>query len=98
MSTFVAVKAAWKGKWQVSWCQLSLSSLLVYEDSDGNKAQVSKGTETVWPLQDPVTVPDLSGSLYNGTQDKQHPDKDVSSVRAGCKVIGAETTHLHVLP
>lgn len=77
MSTFVAIKAALKGKWQVSWCQHPLSSVLVYEESDGNKARVSKGTETVWPLQDLVTVSDPSGSPYNGTQDKWHPDKNV---------------------
>lgn len=83
-STFVAINAALKGKWQVSWCQLPLFSILVYEESDGNKAQVNKGTET---------VSDPSGSLHNGTQDKQHPDKDVSPTRAACKLTGAETTY-----
>lgn len=92
-STFVAIKAALEGKWQVSWCQLPLFSILVYEESDGNKAQVNKGTETVWPLRELVTVSDPSGSLHNGTQDKQHPDKDVSPARAACKLTGAETTY-----
>lgn len=43
MSVSVAIKAtAWEGKWQVSWCQLCLFSILVYEESDRNKAWVNK--------------------------------------------------------
>lgn len=37
-------------------------AILVYGESERHKAQVNKGTEAAWLLQDPVTVIHLSGA------------------------------------
>lgn len=92
--TFVAIKAAaWEGKWQGKLVPAPpLSSILVYNESDRNKEQVNKGTETglcrtlsqsLTPLDHFTIVPRINSNLK-----RLRPE--ISPARAACQFTGVE--------
>lgn len=97
---------AWEGKWQVSWCQVPLSSVLSDEESDGNKVEVNKvrlGQRQFGPcgfLSQSLTSPGrfTTGSKIKRKKRKKKTDKDVSPARAASSFTGAEMMCLGVLP
>lgn len=105
MFTFAVVNViAREGKWQVSWCQVPLSSILLDEESDRIKVEVNKvrlGQRQSGPcrfLSQSLTSP---GRFTTGSQikrKKKKPDKDVSPARAASSSTGAEMMCLGVLP